>query len=112
MVFPSSVQWMSVEFDQKCATAQVEDVLQLFIKSPKRNDRISSQGQQIPDQQHHNQSQHMTVTDLKDEKFIPVLQRLHGTENWPKQAVILPGNEILFSLETASDYVKDEKVQK
>lgn len=27
---------------------------------------------------------------------------------WPQSAVILPGNEIIFSLETASDYLKDE----
>lgn len=27
---------------------------------------------------------------------------------WPQNAVILPGNEVIFSLETASDYLKDE----
>ena len=28
--------------------------------------------------------------------------------NWQSQGVVLPGNKILFSLETASDYVKGE----
>ncbi len=41
--------------------------------------------------------------------YTPVLKKLSGETGWPQQAVILPGNEILFSLETASDYVKDEK---
>lgn len=27
---------------------------------------------------------------------------------WPQNAVLLPGNEVIFSLETASDYLKDE----
>lgn len=29
---------------------------------------------------------------------------------WPTNSVILPGNEVLFSLETASDYLKDERL--
>lgn len=28
---------------------------------------------------------------------------------WPQSAVILPGNEVIFSLETASDYLKDDR---
>ena len=30
--FPESVQWMSVEFDPRCGTAQMEDVLQIHIR--------------------------------------------------------------------------------
>ncbi len=41
--------------------------------------------------------------------YIPVLKKFTGSTGWPQQAVILPGNEILFSLESASDYVKDDK---
>ncbi|KAJ8937057.1 hypothetical protein NQ314_012051 [Rhamnusium bicolor] len=29
---------------------------------------------------------------------------------WPTNSVILPGNEVIFSLETASDYLKDERL--
>ena len=32
--FPESVQWMSVEFDPRCGTAQMEDVLQIHIRNP------------------------------------------------------------------------------
>lgn len=28
---------------------------------------------------------------------------------WPTNSIILPGNEVIFSLETASDYLKDER---
>ena len=45
-----------------------------------------------------------------EEKYTPVLKKFSGSGGWPEQAVILPGHEILFSLETASDYIKDEKV--
>src|SRR5262245_33491198 len=41
--------------------------------------------------------------------YWPVLRRLSGRSGWPQMAVVLPGNEGIFSLETASDYVRDEK---
>ena len=41
--------------------------------------------------------------------YTPVLKKLTGTTGWPTQAVVLPGNEVLFSLESASDYVKDDR---
>ena len=34
VAFPESVQWMSVEFDPRCGTAQMEDVLQIHIRNP------------------------------------------------------------------------------
>jgi E3 ubiquitin-protein ligase MYCBP2 len=105
--FPSTVHWMSIEFDPRCATAQMEDVVQIYIKSPGNNGT--------------NKVTKTTVTSgagnrngpdasSQQEMYIPVLKKFYGTSNWPKQAVILPGNEMLFSLETASDYVRDEKV--
>lgn len=32
-----------------------------------------------------------------------------STSQWPQSSVILPGNEVIFSLETASDYLKDDR---
>uniref|UniRef100_A0A8B9J812 E3 ubiquitin-protein ligase MYCBP2 n=1 Tax=Astyanax mexicanus TaxID=7994 RepID=A0A8B9J812_ASTMX len=37
------------------------------------------------------------------------LKKFSGATGWPTSVLVLPGNEALFSLETASDYVKDEK---
>ena len=50
--------------------------------------------------------------EIPAQKYRPVLKKFSGANNWPQQSVILPGNEVLFSLETASDYVKDDKVRK
>ena len=32
--FPPSVNWVTLEFDPRCATAQPEDVLQIYIRNP------------------------------------------------------------------------------
>uniref|UniRef100_A0A8C2BF53 RCR-type E3 ubiquitin transferase n=1 Tax=Cyprinus carpio TaxID=7962 RepID=A0A8C2BF53_CYPCA len=37
------------------------------------------------------------------------LKKFSGSSGWPTTVLVLPGNEAHFSLETASDYVKDEK---
>jgi hypothetical protein len=42
----------------------------------------------------------------QQQRYSPVLTRLSGQRGWPAQSIVLPGNEVLFSLETASDYVK------
>lgn len=34
---------------------------------------------------------------------------IFDSSQWPQNSIILPGHEVLFSLETASDYLKDEK---
>ncbi|CAG5134648.1 unnamed protein product, partial [Candidula unifasciata] len=101
--FPACVRWMIVEFDPQCATGQQEDSLQLYIPSY----HMSKAGL--------NQGQGQVVTTISSPDLDtaathwPVLKKFYGTAEWPKSAVLLPGNEVIFSLETASDYVKDEK---
>ncbi|KAB7503617.1 E3 ubiquitin-protein ligase MYCBP2 [Armadillidium nasatum] len=106
VTFSSSVQWMTLEFDPQCGTAQPEDCLQVYIPSAS------------PQTKEDNQSSELSVN--KDVSAVvtpepnipphwPVMGRLSGNKNWPQQTIILPGNELIFSLETASDYVKDEK---
>jgi E3 ubiquitin-protein ligase MYCBP2 len=82
VTFPETVKWMAVEFDPRCGTAQVEDSLQLSIP---------------------------VLVKGSDQRLWHVLRKFSGTSRWPLQSVILPGNEVCFSLETASDYMKDEK---
>ena len=115
--FPSSVQWMSVEFDPQCSTTQPEDVLQLYIRN-KNTEKPSTESGQMNEKL----TQTTTTTtaasatsvinqnELASQKYTPVLKKFSEATNWPRQNVILPGNEVLFSLETASDYVKDDKV--
>ena len=114
VLFPSSVQWMSVEFDQQCSTTQPEDVLQIYI----RNRVVASQkslhnasGSSSTQQNQHQNASTTTTTvinqnEINMQKYTPVLKKFSGSANWPKQNVILPGNEVLFSLETGKFYAQ------
>ncbi|XP_031752932.1 E3 ubiquitin-protein ligase MYCBP2 isoform X6 [Xenopus tropicalis] len=93
VAFPECVRWISVEFDPQCGTAQSEDVLRLMI--PGRNFHLSGFGPKFP--------VHESLNSWVEVK------KFSGSTGWPTSVLILPGNEAVFSLETASDYVKDEK---
>ncbi|KAL6484777.1 hypothetical protein MHYP_G00068220 [Metynnis hypsauchen] len=77
----------------KCGTAQPEDVLRLLI--PSRTLHFSGLGARP--------LAHETINAWTE------LKKFSGSTGWPTSVLVLPGNEALFSLETASDYVKDEK---
>ncbi|CAI5771739.1 E3 ubiquitin-protein ligase MYCBP2 isoform X11 [Podarcis lilfordi] len=94
VTFPECVRWMTIEFDAQCGTAQSEDVLRLLI--PARIIQFSGFG---PKQA----SVHENLNSWIE------LKKFSGSSGWPTMVLVLPGNEALFSLETASDYVKDEK---
>ncbi|XP_043461333.1 E3 ubiquitin-protein ligase MYCBP2 isoform X1 [Leptopilina heterotoma] len=92
VTFPETVKWLTVEFTSECGTAQPEDYLQIFIPdiSNSRSSKCSN-------------------TDESQELF-PVLRKLSNVPcQWPQNAFVLPGNKVIFSLETASDYMKDIK---
>ncbi|XP_056610662.1 E3 ubiquitin-protein ligase MYCBP2 isoform X7 [Triplophysa dalaica] len=91
--FPDCVRWMTIEFDPQCGTAQPEDVLRLLI--PSRSLQFSGLGSKA--------LAHETINSWTE------LKKFSGSSGWPTAVLVLPGNEALFSLETASDYVKDEK---
>lgn len=98
--FPASVRWMALEFDPRCGTAQAEDSLQLYVPSHNgRGQLLSTTGRGAEEDEE----------DTASLPFWPVLKRFCGAADWPATATILPGNEVVFSLETASDYVKDNK---
>ncbi|KAG7266723.1 hypothetical protein CRUP_006269 [Coryphaenoides rupestris] len=92
--FPDCIRWTSIEFDPQCGTAQPEDVLRLFI--PSRTLQLSSLAAKPPPPQD-------TINTWIE------LKKFSGATGWPTTVLVLPGNEVVFSLETASDYVKDEK---
>ncbi|KAL1517024.1 hypothetical protein ABEB36_000844 [Hypothenemus hampei] len=98
--FSENVKWMSLEFDQACATAQPEDSLQLYIPVI---DYSSNYRKNIVN---------LNVLDDPDSPplpYWPVLHKFSGSLQWPSNAVVLAGNEVVFSLETASDYLKDDR---
>ncbi|XP_059355583.1 E3 ubiquitin-protein ligase MYCBP2 isoform X7 [Carassius carassius] len=91
--FPDCVRWVTIEFDPQCGTAQPEDVLRLLI--PSRSMHFSGLGSKS--------LAHETINSWTE------LKKFSGSTGWPTSVLVLPGNEAHFSLETASDYVKDEK---
>ncbi|XP_066542914.1 E3 ubiquitin-protein ligase MYCBP2 isoform X1 [Hoplias malabaricus] len=91
--FPDCVRWTTIEFDPQCGTAQPEDVLRLLI--PSRSMHFTGLGSRP--------LAHETINAWTE------LKKFSGSTGWPTNVLVLPGNEALFSLETASDYVKDEK---
>ena len=101
VTFPQAVKWMVLEFDAQCRTIQAEDALQLYIPAPARG------AAGLTGSAEHRKQSDAQAQDANS-LWWPVLKRLHGgAANWPQSAVILPGNEVCFSLETATDYVKD-----
>ncbi|XP_074715573.1 E3 ubiquitin-protein ligase MYCBP2 isoform X18 [Strix uralensis] len=92
--FPECVRWITIEFDTQCGTAQSEDVLRLLI--PVRIAQSLGFG-----------PKHASVHENLNSWI--ELKKFSGSSGWPTMVLVLPGNEALFSLETASDYVKDEK---
>uniref|UniRef100_A0A4W5M9H3 RCR-type E3 ubiquitin transferase n=1 Tax=Hucho hucho TaxID=62062 RepID=A0A4W5M9H3_9TELE len=91
--FPDCVRWTTIEFDPQCGTAQQEDVLRLLI--PSHSLHLSSLGTKP--------LAHDTINTWVE------LKKISGSNGWPTTVLVLPGNKALFSLETASDYVKDER---
>ncbi|XP_040517338.1 E3 ubiquitin-protein ligase MYCBP2 isoform X27 [Gallus gallus] len=94
VTFPECVRWITIEFDTQCGTAQSEDVLRLLI--PVRIAQSLGFG-----------PKHASVHENLNSWI--ELKKFSGSSGWPTMVLVLPGNEALFSLETASDYVKDEK---
>ncbi|XP_060681896.1 E3 ubiquitin-protein ligase MYCBP2 isoform X5 [Hemiscyllium ocellatum] len=93
VTFPDCVRWMTIEFDPLCGTAQPEDVLRLLIP----NKTLQSSGFGPKSTSHDGLNSWIE------------LKKFSGSTGWPTTVLILPGNDAIFSLETASDYVKDEK---
>ncbi|XP_054163108.1 E3 ubiquitin-protein ligase MYCBP2-like [Oppia nitens] len=87
---------MCIEFDSRCATAQPEDILQMYIPEYRLTKCWESS---------------KTTKYYDNNKSLwPVLKKFSGkSSNWPTNSVVIPGNEMIFSLETASDYVKEDK---
>ncbi|XP_066580931.1 E3 ubiquitin-protein ligase MYCBP2 [Prorops nasuta] len=94
VTFPDTVKWLTIEFTPDCGTSQPEDYLQLYIP----NITVNSRGFNV----------NFNTSEM--DFYWPVLHKLSNiSSQWPQNAVVLPGNEVIFSLETASDYMKDDR---
>ena len=78
VTFPDSVQWLALEFDSQCGTAQAEDSLQLYIPACRKHQvkpLLTSVGKDVQ----------------KNTSWWPVFKKFHGTSHWPSMTVVLPG---------------------
>ncbi|XP_068159965.1 LOW QUALITY PROTEIN: E3 ubiquitin-protein ligase highwire [Drosophila tropicalis] len=141
--FPPCVQWLTIEFDPQCGTAQLEDYLLLSIPMrPTVSNQTtcqqaataaSSSGDDYYDMLDNNltttttgrkpttnncRNAQLTMTsccrtahpinnsDANDRDWI-VVKKFNTASNWLQNVLILPGNCVEFSLETASLYAQD-----
>lgn len=106
--FPSSVKWMSLEFDPQCGTAQPEDCLKILIPAHMHVMRTRHDERGRVKVQ-----KNITSNDKDTSSEQQIMIKKFNTENgWSTNAIIVPGNEIMLSLETASNYLADHKLNR
>ncbi|ALC49441.1 hiw [Drosophila busckii] len=134
--FPPCVQWLTIEFDAQCGTAQLEDYLLLSIPikpaaatgACQAAAAAAAAGEDYYDMLDNNVSAKrstnchnaqlymnscqpggvptMRSDDASDPDWI-VVRKFNTASNWLQNVLILPGNVVEFSLETASMYAQD-----
>ena len=109
--FPQSVKWMSLEFDPQCGTAQPEDCLKILIPS---NNEAS--GSNSFDEKGKLKVQKSVLINDKEGPAVNeqqiMIKKFNTESGWSTNAIIVPGNEIMLSLETASNYLADHKLNR
>ncbi|XP_060809498.1 E3 ubiquitin-protein ligase MYCBP2 [Amyelois transitella] len=126
VLFPTSVSWVVLEMDPRSLTAQPEDSLTVFASAgvpqnkcqnqydmrlleppfKKRLVQASSESGELEEVVDEGESEipcmHYNCT------YYSVTPKLANVPtDWPQKALIIPGNEVIFSLETASDYLNE-----
>ncbi|XP_055913946.1 E3 ubiquitin-protein ligase highwire isoform X3 [Eupeodes corollae] len=123
--FPPCVQWFAIEFDPQCGTAQLEDYLLISIPSKPYLAEACQVDNDYLDMLDNNMSmqrsscKNAVVTNYNrgglganansnanDNDWV-VIKKFNTVSNWPQNIIILPGNRVEFSLETASLYAQD-----
>lgn len=104
--FPSTVQWMSLEFDPQCGTAQPEDCLKILIPAVRENSKDQQTKMKIQKHQSKNDK------DVRTSNEQIMIKKFNTENGWSTNAIIVPGNKITLSLETASNYLADHKLNR
>lgn len=110
--FPSSVKWMSLEFDPQCGTAQPEDCLKVLIPTNLDNlgsTNASDEKGKVKVQKNFTSNDRENLSS-NDQQIL--IKKLNTESGWSTNAIIVPGNEIMLSLETASNYLADHKLNR
>jgi RCR-type E3 ubiquitin transferase len=111
--FPPNVKWMSLEFDPQCGTAQPEDCLKILIPSTpesiKMNSRSDEKGK-VKVQKNIASSTDKENLSVSEQQIL--IKKFNTESGWSTNAIIVPGNELMLSLETASNYLGDHKLNR
>ncbi|XP_037938854.1 E3 ubiquitin-protein ligase highwire [Teleopsis dalmanni] len=131
--FPPCVQWLTIEFDSQCGTAQLEDYLLLSIPMRSTTTEPCQSNEEYFDMLDNNMSLRRTVesknaalitscyknsgTNLKEstensDKDWIVVKKFNTAANWIQSVIVLPGNCVEFSLETSSLYAQDPHINR
>jgi RCR-type E3 ubiquitin transferase len=112
--FPSNVKWMSLEFDPLCGTAQPEDCLKIFIPVKSQNSKSTMnhcERGKVKVQKNIFDNSRQQQTTVNEQQQI-LIKKFNTENSWPTNLIIVPGNEISLSLETASNYLTDHKLNR
>lgn len=111
--FPSNVKWMSLEFDPQCGTAQPEDCLKILIPSCPENVSpcpSTDEKGKVKVQKNITQNSEKDNSAISDQQIM--IKKFNTESGWSTNAIVVPGNEIMLSLETASNYLADHKLNR
>ncbi|CRK91253.1 CLUMA_CG004933, isoform A [Clunio marinus] len=114
VLFPSTVKWMSLEFDPQCGTAQPEDCLKILI--PFKRDKVKNSNNESDEKKQVKINKSVFSNEnfqqmSSSEQHI-MIKKFNTESGWSTNAIIIPGNEVMFSLETASNYLADHKLNR
>lgn len=109
--FPSSVKWISLEFDPQCGTAQPEDCLKIFIPANIQNIRKNQKGGKGKVKIQKSFTSNDKDNRTSEEQQI-MIKKFNTENRWSTNAIIVPGSDIMLSLETASNYLADHKLNR
>ncbi|XP_055684525.1 E3 ubiquitin-protein ligase highwire isoform X1 [Lutzomyia longipalpis] len=125
--FPPTVQWFSIEFDPQSGTAQPEDALLLCIpkfRLPASRPRTAHQCEEsmnskksvdvITSYSSVNDDNAWNILNPRspdDENWI-VVKKFNTPSQWNQNSIILPGNCLQLSLETATNYLHDQQANR
>ncbi|CAB3259025.1 unnamed protein product [Arctia plantaginis] len=125
VLFPPNVSWIVLEMDPRSITAQPEDSLTVYaVAGTPRHRCHCANDVRVADPPFRKRLVQLTsegeVEELGDDgdadllcmhyncTYVSVTPRLANNYNeWPQKALLIPGNEVIFSLETASDYLTE-----
>ncbi|XP_050560251.1 E3 ubiquitin-protein ligase MYCBP2 isoform X7 [Spodoptera frugiperda] len=128
VLFPTNVSWVVLEMDPRSITAQPEDSLTVYAVAgtPKHRCHCANEVRvsDPPFRKVYKRLVQLTnegeVEELGEEPdgdgvcmhynctYVGVTPRLaNNASDWPQKALLVPGNEVIFSLETASDYLTE-----